>query len=73
MPQWTNVLIAGGLMALTSSGPVSADPLQDGKTAFWHHDYETALRLLRPLGEAGSAVPQSFLGHMYTGKAMEYQ
>ena len=45
--------------------PVAAGPLDDGLSAFQRQDYETALRLWRPLADQGNASAQSNLGFMY--------
>jgi uncharacterized protein len=42
-----------------------ADPIRDGAAAYKRGDYETALRLLRPLAEQGDAAGQFLLGRMY--------
>jgi TPR repeat protein len=52
-------------LALCSVAPVVADPLVDGVFAYSRGEYATALRLLRPLAEQGSARAQNTLGAMY--------
>lgn len=47
------------------AGPAVAGPLEDGLAAHKAEDYETALRLLRPLAEQGEARAQWGLGVMY--------
>ena len=64
------VLIFRGLMiamlALVVSNDVAfAGPLEDAQLAYYRGDYETALRLFRPLAEQGNAVAQDKLGSMY--------
>lgn len=45
--------------------PVAAGPLDDALSAFRRQDYETALRLWRPLAEHGDVRAQGMLGVMY--------
>jgi TPR repeat protein len=53
-------------LALTlSAAPVAAGPIEDGVAAHERGDYETALRLIRPLAEQGDAKAQYNLGIMY--------
>ncbi len=50
--------------------------LEDGSAAYKRGDYATALRLLRPLAQAGDAQVQATLGVMYdngTGVTQDYQ
>lgn len=47
--------------------PISAGPLEDGEAAYLCFDFVTALRLLRPLADQGSAKAQYCLGRMYGG------
>jgi uncharacterized protein len=42
-----------------------AGPLEDAKAAHERGDDETAVRLIRPLAEQGSAVAEFYLGMMY--------
>ena len=51
------------IMALTV--PVNAGPFEDGLAAWERGEYETALKLLRPLAEQGDAKAQHKLGLMY--------
>ncbi len=61
------VLITLLLVALhlQSGTPVAADQYEDGHAAFLREDYQTALRLLRPLAAQGDASAQFTLGVMY--------
>ena len=51
-------------LALVTTG-ASAGPVQDGEAAYQKGDYETALKLWRPLAEQGDAEAQRSLGWMY--------
>lgn len=46
--------------------PALAGQLEDGMAAYDKHNYETALKLLRPLAEQGVAMAQHRLGFMYS-------
>jgi clan AA aspartic protease (TIGR02281 family) len=52
-------------MVLALFGIAAAGQLQDGRTAFQHGDYATAMRVLRPLADQGNAAAQGYLGDMY--------
>jgi TPR repeat protein len=53
-------------VALTLSAvPVAAGPYEDARAAYKRGDYETAMRLFRPLAEQGYAQAQHNLGSMY--------
>jgi L-asparaginase II len=54
------------LVASASIGPAFATQLEDALTAASHKDFETALKLLQPLAEAGDAEAQENLGAMYS-------
>jgi uncharacterized protein len=49
----------------TTGGIVRAGPFEDAGAAYQRGDYETALRLLRPLAERGDRYAQFSLGLMY--------
>jgi TPR repeat protein len=57
------------LLALAVSvvviGGALAGPFEDGRAAYDRGDYETALRLFRPLADQGVAAAQTMLGVMY--------
>jgi TPR repeat protein len=54
------------VLARTQSAvPGAADTWDDGVAAYNRGDYETAVRLLRPLAEQGDARAQLHLGTMY--------
>lgn len=46
-------------------GPSAAGPFEDALTAHQKGDYETALRIWRPLAEQGDARAQFSIGNMY--------
>src|SRR6478736_7964619 len=60
--------VAGGLMAaafLLNTTAVLAGPWEDGMAAYNRGDYMPAIRLFRPLAEAGNPKAQSVVGMMY--------
>ena len=70
-------LIAGILFLAVALTPVAAvsGPFEDGQEAFKSGDYETALRLWRPLAKQGFANALQNLGIMYawgTGVPQDY-
>ena len=59
-------LFACAIAALVLSGAaVLAGPWEDGMVAYNRGDYVPAIKLFRPLAEAGNAKAQSILGVMY--------
>jgi TPR repeat protein len=58
-------LMIATLALVVSNGVAFAGPLEDAQLAYYHGDYETALRLFRPLAEQGNAVAQRDVGMMY--------
>jgi len=59
------------LAAAVASGGAVAGPSEEGWAAFQRGDYETALKLWRPLAMQGNAFAQSNLGFMYdTGQGV---
>jgi len=58
-------LLATLVLSLSLAAPVLAGPLEDASAARKRGDYATALKLLRPLAEQGSAVGQNNLGVAY--------
>ena len=59
------------IIALIMAVPVIAEPLEDAKKAYDHRDYETAVRLYKPLANKGDPEAQYSLGYMYrTGKGV---
>ena len=56
--------LAAGLLLL-SVGAALAGPWEDGMAAYNRGDYVPAIRLFRPLAEAGNPKAQSVIGVMY--------
>jgi len=57
------ILIGGVIMALANaSGGALAGPWEDGMAAYNRGDYMPAVRLFRPLAEAGNPKAQSVIG-----------
>jgi TPR repeat protein len=56
--------LAMAVVALGASGAV-AGPWEDGMVSYNRGDYEPAIKLFRPLAEAGNAKAQNILGVMY--------
>lgn len=52
-------------LGLAPGIPAHAGPLEDGEAAFQNGHDDVALRLWRPLAEAGNAEAQYGLGHLY--------
>jgi TPR repeat protein len=63
--QRIKTFLAGGLLALALLSAGRAGPLEDGQAAFDRGDYETALRLWRPLADQLNSKAQTSLGLMY--------
>ena len=57
--------LAAIILVLSFAAPVAAGPYEDAAAAFGRADYVTALRLLRPLADQGSARAQFDLGVMH--------
>jgi TPR repeat protein len=53
------------ILVLRFAAPAAAGPLEEGETAYQSGNYETALRLVRPLAEQGNARAQFDLGVIY--------
>lgn len=60
-----NTALSPLFRSLRLSAPTSTGPLDDVRAAVDHGDYETALRLLRPLADQGNTTAQYNLGVMY--------
>jgi len=59
--KWASIL----LLLLALSGAASADALEEGIAAVSRRDYGAALKLFKPLAEAGNVVAQVNLGNLY--------
>jgi TPR repeat protein len=53
------------VLAVGPAGWVAAGPYEDGTAAARLGDYDTAMRLLRPLADGGDRSAQTFLGHLF--------
>ena len=58
-------ILAGVVVAAMVSSGALAGPSEEGWAAYQRGDYETALKLWRPLAAQGNAFAQSNLGFMY--------
>jgi TPR repeat protein len=52
-------------IAIGVAGSAAAGPFEDGTAAARVGDYETAMRLLRPLADGGDSQAQTLLAHLY--------
>ncbi len=59
------LLLASPVMLTAVCVPATAGPFEDGVTAYWQDDFDTALQLWRPLAEHGNVGAQYYLGIMY--------
>lgn len=58
--------VAGAIVALVLSGAAAlAGPWEDGMVAYNRGDYVPAIKLIRPLAQAGNAKAQNAMGVMY--------
>jgi TPR repeat protein len=57
--------VAALVPALGLAGSVAAGSFEDGTAAARLGDYDTAMRLIRPLADRGDSHAQSFLAHLY--------
>jgi len=67
--------VAAFILAVGLAGSVVAGAFEDGMDAAESGDYETAMRLWRPLADQGDATVQNLLGQMYregTGVPQDY-
>jgi TPR repeat protein len=58
---WVTIAV----LSLRLAAPVAAGPFEDAVAAYGRSDYATAMRLLQPLADQGSATAQYDLGLMY--------
>jgi len=61
----SHLLLAAPVMLTAVCVPAAAGTFEDGSTAYWQDDFDTALQLWRPLAEHGNAGAQYYLGIMY--------
>jgi hypothetical protein len=54
------------ILILGFAAPAAAGPLEDGDAALKRRDYQTAVRLVRPLAEQGNATPNTISGFFTT-------
>jgi hypothetical protein len=59
MKQRMRTILLVGIFALALFGGAIPGPFEDGKAAYRSGDYETALRLWRPLADQGNAEAQA--------------
>ena len=59
------LLLAAIFLFASLPGPAFAGPKEDADAAYVRGDYQTAIQLLRPLAEQGSANAQYNLGVIY--------
>jgi uncharacterized protein len=67
--------VAALVLAVSLAGSAAAGAFEDGVEAAQRGDYETAVRLWRPLADQGDATVQNYLGQMYregTGVPRDY-
>jgi uncharacterized protein len=57
--------VAALVLAVGLLGSVAAGPYEDGTAAARLGDYDTAMRLIRPLADQGDSSAQTFLGHLF--------
>ncbi|MEH2528899.1 MULTISPECIES: tetratricopeptide repeat protein [unclassified Bradyrhizobium] len=60
-----SALIGSIVALLLGSAPAPAGPWEDGMVAYNRGDYVPAIRLFRPLAEAGNSKAQAQIGLMY--------
>jgi TPR repeat protein len=60
-----HTLAIGFATAFFFGSPVFAAALEDGRDAYQKGDYAAALKLLRPLADAGNPEAQVFVGMSY--------
>ena len=65
MKRNTRTILAGGLLVVGTFAFAEAGQLEAGEAAYFKHDYANAMRLLRPLADAGNAPAQNRLASIY--------
>jgi len=58
-------VVSAIMLALSLAVPAAAGPVEDGEAAYRNRDYNTALRLWRPLADQGNISAQFDLGVIY--------
>jgi TPR repeat protein len=53
------------MLAVGLAGTVAAGPYEDGAAAARRGDYDTAMRLFRPLADQGDTSAQTYLAHLF--------
>jgi TPR repeat protein len=66
MPLAARSILVAMFFALGGAAAADPDPVREAYAAFQRGDYATALRLLRPLADAGNPEAQADLGLMYS-------
>jgi TPR repeat protein len=65
------LVLSAFVLALVSTAPAAAGPLQSGIAAYNARNYPVAAKLLLPLAEQGYARAQTYVGFMYaTGRGV---
>ena len=59
------LLLIATAIGTAQTSPARAGPLEDGLEAYKKGDFDTAVRLLKPLAEEGNAQAEEKLGRMY--------
>ena len=54
------------ILILGFAAPAAAGPLEDADAALKRRDYQTAVRLIRPLAEQGMPTPNTISGFFTT-------
>jgi TPR repeat protein len=62
MKRTFNTAVAALVFAVSLAGSVAAGPYEDGTAAAERGDYDTAVRLIRPLADQGDSSAEAFLG-----------
>jgi uncharacterized protein len=65
MKRTFNAAVAALVLAVCLAGSVAAGPYEDGTDAAARGDYDTAVRLIRPLADQGDSSAQTFLGQLF--------
>jgi TPR repeat protein len=60
-----NILGIAIILALSFAAPVASGPFEDGVAAYKKQHYVTAMKLWRPLAEAGDPEAQGAIGVLY--------